>query len=237
MSFSLFLSTIRTWQFVSLVTLPHLENVPSDPKGSLGQNLKTCLLFEWYLLFSFSPQFHICIPFFTFMHCMHTKFILENVLCTACLHSFSLLLYYYMKGLHFAKMTHTHTHTRWRQCHNLLYPSSFLHFPPSSPQEEDSPDGELRRAESSPTPLKRDRSFSEHDLAMLRGEMLPSLSESAQLGGAVRLRGERPRSRTLTGARPPPIYRGQYVNIKSVMTWPVQALKQCYSGVRFTQKT
>ncbi|XP_036963166.1 protein spire homolog 2 [Acanthopagrus latus] len=77
-------------------------------------------------------------------------------------------------------------------------------------EEEDSPDGELRRAESSPTPLKRDRSFSEHDLAMLRGEMLPSLSESAQLGGAVRLRGERPRSRTLTGARPPPIYRASF---------------------------
>ncbi|XP_076589873.1 protein spire homolog 2 [Chaetodon auriga] len=78
-------------------------------------------------------------------------------------------------------------------------------------EEEDSPDsGELRRAESSPTPLKRDRSFSEHDLAMLRGEMLPSLSESAQLDGAVRLRGERPRSRTLTGARPPPNYRASF---------------------------
>ena len=219
MSFSLFLSTIRTWQFVSLVTLPHLENVPSDPKGSLGQNLKTCLLFEWYLLFSFSPQFHICIPFFTFMHCMHTKFILENVLCTACLHSFSLLLYYYMKGLHFAKMTHTHTHTQGEDnviIYFILH--LFFTFLLHPPQEEDSPDGELRRAESSPTPLKRDRSFSEHDLAMLRGEMLPSLSESAQLGGAVRLRGERPRSRTLTGARPPPIYRGQYVNIKSVLT-------------------
>ncbi|XP_054865295.1 protein spire homolog 2 [Amphiprion ocellaris] len=70
-------------------------------------------------------------------------------------------------------------------------------------EEEESPDnGELRRTESSPTPLKRDRSFSEHDLAMLRGEMLPSLSESTQLGGTVRLRGERPRSRTLTGAGP-----------------------------------
>uniref|UniRef100_A0A3P8SAP1 Spire-type actin nucleation factor 2 n=1 Tax=Amphiprion percula TaxID=161767 RepID=A0A3P8SAP1_AMPPE len=76
-------------------------------------------------------------------------------------------------------------------------------------EEEESPDnGELRRTESSPTPLKRDRSFSEHDLAMLRGEMLPSLSESTQLGGTVRLRGERPRSRTLTGAGPLPHYRG-----------------------------
>ncbi|XP_031141366.1 protein spire homolog 2 isoform X2 [Sander lucioperca] len=75
-------------------------------------------------------------------------------------------------------------------------------------EEEESPDsGELRRAESSPTPLKRDRSFSEHDLALLRAEMLPSLSESAQLGGGVRLRGERPRSRTLSGAGPPPNHR------------------------------
>ncbi|KAM7003281.1 protein spire homolog 2 isoform 1-T1 [Tautogolabrus adspersus] len=75
-------------------------------------------------------------------------------------------------------------------------------------EEEESPDNsDLRRAESSPTPLKRDRSFSEHDLALLRGEMLPSLSESAQPGGGVMLRGERPRSRTLTGAGPPPYYR------------------------------
>ncbi|TDH09059.1 hypothetical protein EPR50_G00082700 [Perca flavescens] len=75
-------------------------------------------------------------------------------------------------------------------------------------EEEESPDsGELRRAESSPTPLKRDRSFSEHDLALLRAEMLPSLSESAHLGGGVRLRGERPQSRTLSGAGPPPNHR------------------------------
>ncbi|XP_040018868.2 protein spire homolog 2-like [Gasterosteus aculeatus] len=78
-------------------------------------------------------------------------------------------------------------------------------------EEEESPDcGELRRTESSPTPLKRDRSFSEHDLALLRAEMLPSLSDAAQLGGPVRLRGERPRSRTLTGAGPPPYHRASY---------------------------
>ncbi|XP_074532976.1 protein spire homolog 2 [Halichoeres trimaculatus] len=78
-------------------------------------------------------------------------------------------------------------------------------------EEEESPDSsELRRAESSPTPLKRDRSFSEHDLAMLRGDMLPSLSESAHLDGEVRLRGERPRSRTLTGAGPLPYYRASF---------------------------
>lgn len=78
-------------------------------------------------------------------------------------------------------------------------------------EEEESPDnGELRRTESSPTPLKRDRSFSEHDLAVLRGEMLPSLSESARLGGAVKLRGERPRSRTLTSVGPPPHHRASF---------------------------
>ncbi|XP_075326663.1 protein spire homolog 2 isoform X2 [Odontesthes bonariensis] len=78
-------------------------------------------------------------------------------------------------------------------------------------EEEESPDnGDLRRAESSPTPLKRDRSFSEHDLAFLRGEMLPSLSESAQLGETVRLRDVRPRSRTLTGAGPPPHHRASF---------------------------
>ncbi|XP_064192009.1 protein spire homolog 2 isoform X4 [Anguilla rostrata] len=75
-------------------------------------------------------------------------------------------------------------------------------------EEEESPDStDLRRVESSPTPLKRDRSFSEHDLAELRGELLPSLSESAQLGGAVVRRAERPRARTLGGAGPPPLHR------------------------------
>ncbi|KAJ8398674.1 hypothetical protein AAFF_G00422020 [Aldrovandia affinis] len=74
-------------------------------------------------------------------------------------------------------------------------------------EEEESPDGmDLRRTESSPTPLKRDRSFSEHDLAELRGELLPSLSDSAQLGGAL-WRVERPRACTLGGAGPPPLHR------------------------------
>ncbi|CAI5668086.1 unnamed protein product [Oreochromis niloticus] len=78
-------------------------------------------------------------------------------------------------------------------------------------EEEESPDnGELRRTESSPIPLKRDRSFSEHDLAVLRGEMLPSFSESAQLGGVVKLRVERPRSRTLTSAGAPPQHRASF---------------------------
>uniref|UniRef100_A0A3B4FMW2 Spire type actin nucleation factor 2 n=1 Tax=Pundamilia nyererei TaxID=303518 RepID=A0A3B4FMW2_9CICH len=68
---------------------------------------------------------------------------------------------------------------------------------------------EMNISESSPIPLKRDRSFSEHDLAVLRGEMLPSLSESAQLSGVVKLRVDRPRSRTLTSAGAPPHHRGQ----------------------------
>ncbi|XP_037538599.1 protein spire homolog 2 [Nematolebias whitei] len=78
-------------------------------------------------------------------------------------------------------------------------------------EEEESPDHEeLRRRESSPTPLKRDRSFSEQDLALLRGDMPPSLSQSAQLGETIRLRDVRPRSRTLTGAGPPPHYRASF---------------------------
>lgn len=77
-------------------------------------------------------------------------------------------------------------------------------------KDEESPDGvDIRRVESSPTPLKRDRSFSEHDLDELRGEMMSSRSESPQLTGIGSLRGERPRSHTLTGVRPPHIYQGQ----------------------------
>lgn len=97
----------------------------------------------------------------------------------------------------------------------LMSPPSFLSLHVwTMPQEEDSPDnGEMRRAETSPTPLKRDRSFSEHDLALLHSEMLPSLSDSVQLGGGVRLRDERPRSRTLSSSGPPPLHRGQCVSI------------------------
>ncbi|KAK5609163.1 hypothetical protein CRENBAI_015217 [Crenichthys baileyi] len=78
-------------------------------------------------------------------------------------------------------------------------------------EEEESPDnGEMRRTESSPTPLKRDRSFSEQDLAFLRGDILPSLSGSAQLDETVTLRDVRPRARTLTGAGPPPHHRASF---------------------------
>ncbi|KAK2867631.1 hypothetical protein QQF64_023357 [Cirrhinus molitorella] len=73
-------------------------------------------------------------------------------------------------------------------------------------EDDDSPDGmDIRRVESSPTPLKRDRSFSEHDLDELRGEVM---SESPQLTGP--LRGERPRSHTLTGVGPPHIYQASF---------------------------
>lgn len=106
----------------------------------------------------------------------------------------------------------------------------FLSLSNNSPpqlQEEESPDnGELRRADSSPTPLKRDRSFSEHDLALLRGEMLPSLSESTQLDGVIRLRGER------TQSRPPPNYRGQCENVKIKnvhITCKISSYLQCTS--------
>ncbi|KAJ7997774.1 hypothetical protein DPEC_G00215610 [Dallia pectoralis] len=74
-------------------------------------------------------------------------------------------------------------------------------------EEEDSPDsGEVTRAESFPSSMKRDRSFSEHDLAELRGEMLSSLSESGHLGRMQT--GERPRSHTLSGTGLPLARRG-----------------------------
>lgn len=38
------------------------------------------------------------------------------------------------------------------------------------------------------------------------------LAGSVQQDGPVRLRDERPRSRTLTGSRPVPSYRGQYLS-------------------------
>ncbi|XP_039990178.1 protein spire homolog 2 isoform X2 [Xiphias gladius] len=100
-------------------------------------------------------------------------------------------------------------------------------------EEEESPDnGELKRAESSATPLKRDRSFSEHDLALLRGEMLPSLSESVQLAGALMLRGERPRSRTLTSVGPPPCHRASF----PVHGW-VPSSPACLSRTSVNEKT
>ncbi|KAJ1083843.1 hypothetical protein NDU88_003998 [Pleurodeles waltl] len=43
-------------------------------------------------------------------------------------------------------------------------------------EEEESPSVEMRRVTSSPLPLKRDRSFSEHDLAQLQSEMANSQS-------------------------------------------------------------
>eukprot|EP00062_Callorhinchus_milii_P005240 gi/632944490/ref/XP_007887538.1/ PREDICTED: protein spire homolog 2 isoform X1 [Callorhinchus milii] len=48
-------------------------------------------------------------------------------------------------------------------------------------EEEESPNGEIRRVTSSPIPLKRDRSFSEHDLTQLQSELALSQSESAYL--------------------------------------------------------
>ncbi|GCC32883.1 hypothetical protein chiPu_0011347 [Chiloscyllium punctatum] len=48
-------------------------------------------------------------------------------------------------------------------------------------EEEESPSAEMRRVTSSPIPLKRDRSFSEHDLQHLQTELALSQSESAYL--------------------------------------------------------
>ncbi|MBN3315158.1 SPIR2 protein, partial [Atractosteus spatula] len=63
-------------------------------------------------------------------------------------------------------------------------------------EEEESPSGDMRRVESSPVPLKRDRSFSEHDIAMLQSEMALSHSESEQLSS----RGERFRARSMVNS-------------------------------------
>ncbi|CAB1313930.1 unnamed protein product [Coregonus sp. 'balchen'] len=80
-------------------------------------------------------------------------------------------------------------------------------------EDEESPDsGERCRAESFPTSMKRDRSFSEHDLAELRGEILPSLSDCTHLEGAVMRRGERPWLHMLSGAGPPSTHRGHSVD-------------------------
>ncbi|XP_057693639.1 protein spire homolog 2 isoform X1 [Corythoichthys intestinalis] len=58
-------------------------------------------------------------------------------------------------------------------------------------EEDESPDNtDLWREESVPTPMKRDRSFSEDDLALLRGESLPCFSESVQLDNVAKLSGE-----------------------------------------------
>ncbi|XP_078066365.1 protein spire homolog 2 [Mustelus asterias] len=48
-------------------------------------------------------------------------------------------------------------------------------------EEEESPSGEMRRIVSSPVPLKRDRSFSEHDLIQLQTEFALSQSDSVSL--------------------------------------------------------
>lgn len=77
-------------------------------------------------------------------------------------------------------------------------------------EDEDSPDLDIRRTESSPTPLKRDRSFSEHDLDELRGEVTSSLSKTPELTGVGPLRGERPRSHTLTVVGPPHMYHASF---------------------------
>ncbi|XP_069491666.1 protein spire homolog 2 isoform X2 [Ambystoma mexicanum] len=68
-------------------------------------------------------------------------------------------------------------------------------------EEEESPSAEMRRVTSSPLPLKRDRSFSEHDLAQLQSEMADSLPEQ---GHPRPVRTEaRPRSGSMTTT---PIY-------------------------------
>ncbi|XP_030058614.1 protein spire homolog 2 isoform X2 [Microcaecilia unicolor] len=66
-------------------------------------------------------------------------------------------------------------------------------------EEEESPSAEMRRVTSSPLPLKRDRSFSEHDLTQLQNEMGSSQTRTLGAGGSE----GRPRSGSMTAAAGP----------------------------------
>lgn len=70
------------------------------------------------------------------------------------------------------------------------------------PQEEESPCGEGT--------LKRDRSFSEHDLAQLRSEVTSGLQQAPQPPGGLEL--SRPRAGSMQSWRPSPLEPG---------TWPL----------------
>nr|XP_033797134.1 protein spire homolog 2 isoform X2 [Geotrypetes seraphini] len=63
-------------------------------------------------------------------------------------------------------------------------------------EEEESPSAEMRRVTSSPLPLKRDRSFSEHDLTQLQIEMGSSQTRTLGAGESE----GRPRSDSMTAA-------------------------------------
>ncbi|TRY85916.1 hypothetical protein DNTS_011931 [Danionella cerebrum] len=76
-------------------------------------------------------------------------------------------------------------------------------------EDEDSPDTvEIRRTESFPTPMKRDRSFSERDLDELREDVMSS--ESDELTAVGPMRGERQRSHTMSGVAPPRLYQASF---------------------------
>ncbi|XP_029464066.1 protein spire homolog 2 isoform X2 [Rhinatrema bivittatum] len=63
-------------------------------------------------------------------------------------------------------------------------------------EEEESPSAEIRRVTSSPLPLKRDRSFSEHDLTQLQNEMESSQTKDLGAGKSE----VRPRSGSMIAA-------------------------------------
>lgn len=82
----------------------------------------------------------------------------------------------------------------------------------NSSEDEDSPNGtELHRTESSPVPIKRDRSFSEQDVALLRGESSVPL-----------------RVRTLPAQRPPPQHRASFPG----QTWAAPPAPQPLSSLQ-----
>uniref|UniRef100_A0A8C4T6B4 Spire-type actin nucleation factor 2 n=1 Tax=Erpetoichthys calabaricus TaxID=27687 RepID=A0A8C4T6B4_ERPCA len=88
-------------------------------------------------------------------------------------------------------------------------------------EEEESPNGEIRRVASSPVPLKRDRSFSEQDLAFLQSEMAASQSESTYLARM----GERTRSGSMVNPTREPMISLQGKSVQfDEFSYPVETL-------------
>uniref|UniRef100_A0A5F8GTW3 Spire type actin nucleation factor 2 n=1 Tax=Monodelphis domestica TaxID=13616 RepID=A0A5F8GTW3_MONDO len=85
-------------------------------------------------------------------------------------------------------------------------------------EEEESPSGEMKRTSSPLLPLKRDRSFSEHDLAQLQSEMAMGLQpDTGHLGGGEELE-SRPRSGSMHTWRTDSTDRGSFpLNYQSLM--------------------
>ncbi|XP_048403051.1 protein spire homolog 2 isoform X2 [Stegostoma tigrinum] len=85
-------------------------------------------------------------------------------------------------------------------------------------EEEESPSGEMRRVTSSPVPLKRDRSFSEHDLLHLQSELALSQSESAYLSKVSE-------NETVLGTTP--LHKRENTDTQPVNFQAIQSTRSC----------